>query len=128
MNWTEILRHYDEIKGVHPAADLFPMVEGDEFRDLCADIKERGLAQPITVDRDGLLLDGRNRLMACFETNQEVLVDDARLAGPVAIGALGNPLQNGASVAGLRHLVVGVVTGQANAVPKFFVYRDAVVR
>jgi hypothetical protein len=52
-NWLEILRHYPEITGIHPAADLFPMVEGDEFRELCADIKERGLAQPITIWTDG---------------------------------------------------------------------------
>jgi protein gp37/ParB-like chromosome segregation protein Spo0J len=74
MNWTEILRHYDEIAGIHPAADLFPMVEGDELRELCADIKERGLQQPIIVWRDGTLLDGRNRLVACYRTNQEVVL------------------------------------------------------
>lgn len=90
MDWTAILRHYDEIKGVHPAADLFPMVEGDNFRELCADIKERGLAQPITVDRDGLLLDGRNRLMACFETNQEVLVEEYLGSDPVQFSLSAN--------------------------------------
>jgi protein gp37/ParB-like chromosome segregation protein Spo0J len=75
MDWTEILRHYDEITGIHPAADLFPMVEGDELRELCADIKERGLQQPIIVWRDGTLLDGRNRLVACYRTNQEVVLE-----------------------------------------------------
>ena len=75
MDWTEILRHYDEITGIHPAADLFPMVEGDELRELCADIKERGLQQPIIVWRDGTLLDGRNRLLACYRTNQEVVLE-----------------------------------------------------
>ena len=90
MDWTAILRHYDEIKGIHPAADLFPMVEGDEFRELCADIKERGLAQPITVDRGGLLLDGRNRLMACYETNQEVIVDEYLGADPVQFSLSAN--------------------------------------
>jgi protein gp37/ParB-like chromosome segregation protein Spo0J len=75
MDWTEILRHYDEITGIHPAADLFPMVEGNELRELCADIKERGLQQPIIVWRDGTLLDGRNRLAACYRTNQEVVLE-----------------------------------------------------
>ena len=75
MDWNEILRHYDEITGLHPAADLFPMVEGEELRELCADIKERGLQQPIIVWRDGTLLDGRNRLVACYRTNQEVVLE-----------------------------------------------------
>lgn len=83
VDWREILRHYPEIKGIHPAADLFPMVEGDEFRELCADVKDRGLAQPITIWTDGTLLDGRNRLLACFETNQEVLVDEYLGTDPV---------------------------------------------
>ncbi len=90
MDWSEILRHYDEITGIHPAADLFPMVEGDELRDLCADIKERGLAQPITVDREGLLLDGRNRLIACFKTNQEVLIDEYLGNDPVQFSLSAN--------------------------------------
>jgi protein gp37/ParB-like chromosome segregation protein Spo0J len=90
MDWTAILRHYDEIKGIHQAADLFPMVEGDEFRELCGDIKERGLAQPITVDRDGLLLDGRNRLMACYETNQEVIVEEYLGSDPVQFSLSAN--------------------------------------
>ena len=90
MDWSEILRHYPEIKGIHPAADLFPMVEGDEFRELCADVKERGLAQPITIWTDGTLLDGRNRLMACFETNQEVLIDEYLGTDPVQFSLSAN--------------------------------------
>jgi len=90
MDWSEVLRHYPEIKGIHPAADLFPMVEGDEFRDLCADVKERGLAQPITIWTDGTLLDGRNRLMACYETNQEVLIDEYLGTDPVQFSISAN--------------------------------------
>ena len=90
MDWSEVLRHYPEIKGIHPAADLFPMVEGNEFRELCADVKERGLAQPITIWTDGTLLDGRNRLMACFETNQEVLIDEYLGTDPVQFSLSAN--------------------------------------
>ena len=50
----------------HPAADLFPLLEGEEFRALCESIRERGLEQPIELI-DGLVLDGRNRLRACLE-------------------------------------------------------------
>jgi protein gp37/ParB-like chromosome segregation protein Spo0J len=89
-NWLEILRHYPEITGIHPAADLFPMVEGDEFRELCADIKERGLAQPITIWTDGSLLDGRNRLLACYETHQEVVLDRYEGTDPVEFSLSAN--------------------------------------
>lgn len=98
-NWKEILRHYPEITGIHPAADLFPMVEGDEFAELCNDIKERGLAQPITIWTDGTLLDGRNRLLACYETHQEVVLDRYEGSDPVRFSVSANLHR--------RHLNVG---------------------
>ena len=90
MDWSEILRHYDEISGIHPAADLFPMVEGDELRELCADIKDRGLQWPIVVWRDGTLLDGRNRLVACYRTNQEVVLETYEGDDPVQFSLSAN--------------------------------------
>jgi len=53
------------IKGVHPFADLFPMLDDHDLKALADDIKENGLRQPLIVDADGLLIDGRNRLAAC---------------------------------------------------------------
>ena len=85
-----ILRHYPEITGIHPAADLFPLIEGQEFKELCADIKSRGLSQPITIYKDGSLLDGRNRLLACYETNQEVVIDQYTGNDPVQFSLSAN--------------------------------------
>ena len=48
----------------HPAAKLFPLLEGDELQALADDIHDRGLLHPGVVF-DGLLLDGRNRQSAC---------------------------------------------------------------
>ena len=90
INWTEILGYYPEITGIHPAADLFPMVDDEGFKDLCADIKERGLSQPITIWTDGTLLDGRNRLLACYKTNQEVVLDRYEGTDPVQFSLSAN--------------------------------------
>jgi ParB-like chromosome segregation protein Spo0J len=52
------------IKKIHPTADLFPFIEGDDFDDLVRSLSEQGQHTPVVVS-DGVLLDGRNRLRAC---------------------------------------------------------------
>ena len=55
---------------VHPAAELFPMMDDAELDELGADIKANGLRHPVvilgptTADNKSVLLDGRNRLEA----------------------------------------------------------------
>jgi hypothetical protein len=48
----------------HEIANLFPLMTGDDFDLLVADIKKRGLLDVI-VTFDGKILDGRNRFNAC---------------------------------------------------------------
>ena len=48
---------------IHPAAECFPMLEGDELRELREDIEAHGLQEPIAF-LNGALLDGRCRLAA----------------------------------------------------------------
>jgi hypothetical protein len=48
---------------VHPAASLFPLLEGEAFDELVASIRRHGVRQPV-VTLDGVLVDGRNRVRA----------------------------------------------------------------
>lgn len=54
---------------VHPAAELFPLTEGEELEQLADDIRKKGLLEPVWLcpgeNGNKLLLDGRNRARAC---------------------------------------------------------------
>ncbi|MCH8999528.1 MAG: hypothetical protein IID48_14875 [Proteobacteria bacterium] len=55
----------------HPAATLFPLLEGSDFEALVTDIREHGLREAMWLDLDGRVLDGRNRLRACEAADVE---------------------------------------------------------
>jgi hypothetical protein len=56
--------------GIHPAADIFPMIEGAPFQGLKDDIARNGLLQPVEL-WENRVIDGRNRLRACEELGIE---------------------------------------------------------
>jgi N6-adenosine-specific RNA methylase IME4 len=54
----------------HPLANILPLIEGERFAALIADIAENGLHLPIVLFENAIL-DGRNRYRACCETGIE---------------------------------------------------------
>lgn len=59
------------MKPFHRLAELFPLIEGEEFETLKKDILDNGLLEPITLHPDGSIIDGRNRYRACMAVNVE---------------------------------------------------------
>lgn len=60
---------------VHEAADIFPLMKGDDFNALVEDIREQEQLEAICL-YGGKVLDGRNRLRACEKLGIEPVVED----------------------------------------------------
>lgn len=55
----------------HPLADLFPLLEGEEYQAFIADVAANGLRDAIWLHPDGRIIDGRNRYRACLDAGIE---------------------------------------------------------
>src|SRR5713226_5531033 len=55
----------------HAVAELFHCWRGRAFEELAADIKKNGLREPILLDGEGRIVDGRNRYRACLAAGVE---------------------------------------------------------
>jgi len=66
----------------HPLANIFPLIEGQAYSDLMADVQRNGVLSPVWL-YDGKILDGRNRYRAAramgvkFETRDYIGIDPA---------------------------------------------------
>jgi len=78
--------HRYGLQGVHPVCDLFPLMSEDAIKDLCKDIRQNGLVNPVVV-HEGLLLDGRNRLLICEweEVKPQVIEWRQIYKGPMSV-------------------------------------------
>ena len=71
-------KSWRDVLPVHPAVEMFPLMSPDELKDLGADIKQKGLSQPVSLWRTETgysLLDGRNRLDAMEMVGIKVVLD-----------------------------------------------------
>ena len=67
----------------HALAEVLPLMEGEPFAELVADIKEHGLREPIVVF-EGKILDGRNRFRACTKLRIQPELEYFKGGDPVA--------------------------------------------
>ena len=82
-NIIEVLEHYPEFDGVHEACMAVPMVSEEDFAEIVSDIAEHGLREPLLRSKDRQLLDGRTRLLACYECQQDIRIkDDSGIVDP----------------------------------------------
>ena len=64
LNWLE----QEKNRPYHKIAELFPLMESQEFEQLKADVATNGLREAIWLHPNGSIIDGRNRHRACVET------------------------------------------------------------
>jgi len=58
---------------LHPLAELFPTMEGQQATEFLEDIRAHGQLEPVWVDKDFRVLDGRHRVQACEELGRTVI-------------------------------------------------------
>lgn len=63
---TSAIRLRQSLKA-HPVADLLPPMSAAEYDELRESIRANGLREPVTVHRDGRIIDGRHRARICLE-------------------------------------------------------------
>jgi len=76
-NIEEVILDYPEFTGIHPIANAFPMKPEDEFWELVDHIGTVGVAEKLMREKGtGLLIDGRNRLLAVSITQSLFEIED----------------------------------------------------
>jgi len=88
---------------IHTEAEQFPLLTDDELASIAQDIAANGLRDPIVLDPQGRVVDGRNRLKACavagvepkFVTREELTDDDAIADFVLSVNVEKRSLSNG---------------------------------
>lgn len=67
----EVVDYYGPITGIHPACEASPLLAPEDAKVLSSAIKSHGLRNEIRITKDGLLVDGRHRLVYCYQHSVE---------------------------------------------------------
>lgn len=67
----------------HAYADMFPLMEGEPFDDLCKSLEENGQVNDIVL-LDGKILDGRNRYNGCLKVGLTPVTRDYEGSDPLS--------------------------------------------
>src|SRR5262249_3800637 len=104
----------DQAHRFHPLADIFPVMEGEEFDALVADIKANRLIAPITL-HEGMILEGRNRYRAGLDAGVEPTFTPFRGNDPAAYVISANIHRRHLTQEQKRELVAKLVKAQPEA-------------
>lgn len=78
--FKEALQHAGSlVSKVHPACNAIPKISRQDFDNLVDSIIENGLLEPICINHNKVLLDGRSRLMACLVAGVAITTDDVKV-------------------------------------------------
>lgn len=64
------------IRGIHPACELVIEASPWDFDNIAESIEDNGMLKPIEIDSEGLIVDGRTRLMACCSLGYRLKAKD----------------------------------------------------
>ncbi len=70
-------------EGVHPAANIVPMMDEDQYQALVEDVRANGFLNPLKVTDENLLIDGRNRICASIDVELDAPVESYNPVDPV---------------------------------------------
>jgi N6-adenosine-specific RNA methylase IME4 len=102
------------MKKFHPIADIFPLMQGEDYENFKADIRANGLHESIWLHpEDDSIIDGRNRYRACLDLGIEPIYQNWTGRGSLIAFVVSLNLHR-------RHLTTGQWTTAATKALPFF--------
>jgi ParB-like chromosome segregation protein Spo0J len=117
MEAVNIVSFPSQEPAVHPLAELFPLIEGQQFEELVASIRDNGQLDAIVL-LDGAILDGRNRFRACKAAGTQPRFENFTGTNPAKFVAAKNVHRRNLTT-NERALIAAKMAGLANGSNRF---------